>query len=85
MSASSSLPGEPPALQPWQEPWLRGLLRCPVDRAELTDATAPDGAVELACADPGHRVAYPVRDGVPALLADDARPLAPAATGGAGR
>ena len=67
---------------PWQQPWLRPLLRCPVDRAELADATAPDGSLELACTAPAHRVAYPVRDGVPVLLEDDARPLGPAAAGG---
>jgi len=64
----------PPA--PWQQPWVRDVLRCPVDRAVLADGTAPDGTPELVCTDPGHRAAYPVRDGVPVLLADDARALA---------
>ena len=55
------------------EPWVRALLRCPVSGSELTDATGPDGAPELHSAQAG--LAYPVRDGVPILLADEARPL----------
>ncbi|SDQ09336.1 Trm112 family protein [Quadrisphaera sp. DSM 44207] len=61
---------------PWQQPWLRELLRCPADRARLLDATGPEGGLELRCTDPGHAVAYPVLDGVPVLLADEARPAA---------
>jgi uncharacterized protein YbaR (Trm112 family) len=62
----------------WRQPWLRELLRCPADRATLLDATGPDGAEVLRCTDPGHPVDYPVRDGVPVLLVDEAQP-APAA------
>ena len=69
------------APEPWREPWLRSLLRCPADRAELADGTGPDGAPALLCTDPAHRVAYPVADGVPVLLVDEAQPLA--APGGA--
>lgn len=61
--------------EPWREPWLRELLRCPVDRAELRDVALSEEVAGLACTDDGHRVAYPVIDGVPVLLADDAVPL----------
>ncbi|MGC5628430.1 Trm112 family protein [Georgenia sp. Z1344] len=55
------------------EPWVRALLRCPVTGDELTDAVAPDGTAELRSAAAG--LAYPVRDGVPILLEDEARSL----------
>lgn len=52
------------------EPWLRGILRCPRCKGELTDADGPKGA-ELQCA--SCQLAYPVEDGVPVLLVDLAR------------
>ncbi|MGO1509114.1 MAG: Trm112 family protein [Actinomycetales bacterium] len=55
------------------EPWVRALLRCPVSGDELTDDTAPDGTPELRSVAAG--LAYPVRDGVPVLLRDEARDL----------
>jgi uncharacterized protein YbaR (Trm112 family) len=60
------------------EPWLRAILRCPVTGAELIDAFGPDGEPELHSTDPVRPLAYPVRDGIPVLLADEARPLTPA-------
>ena len=45
----------------------------PVTGATLVDATGPDGAPELVSTDPVNRLAYPVRDGVPILLASEAR------------
>lgn len=58
------------------EPWLRQILRCPVCHGELVDGQGPDG-VELQCAGdcevPGRRRGYRVDDGVPVLLADEAR------------
>lgn len=57
------------------EPWVRDVLRCPVTGAELVEGTGPDGAPELVSTDPTTRLAYPVRDGVPVLLADEARRL----------
>ena len=57
------------------EPWLRDILRCPVTGAELVDGVGPDGSPELHSTDPDNPLAYPVRDGIPVLLADDARPL----------
>ncbi|WNB86346.1 hypothetical protein [Cellulomonas sp. ATA003] len=59
----------PPAL----EPWLRDILRCPVTGATLVDGVGPDGTPELVSTDPEQPLAYPVRDGIPVLLAGDAR------------
>lgn len=59
------------------EPWLREILRCPVGRHELVDATGPDGSPELQCAQdcgaPGQRRGYPVQDRIPVLLEHEAR------------
>lgn len=59
------------------EPWLREILRCPIGKHELIDAVAPDGNAELQCAQdcegPGQRHGYPIQDGIPVLLADQAR------------
>lgn len=59
------------------QPWLREILRCPVCHAELVDATTPEGAPELQCAHQcdaeGTRRGYPITDGIPVLLVDEAR------------
>ncbi|WP_066582634.1 Trm112 family protein [Cellulomonas timonensis] len=57
------------------EPWLREILRCPVTGATLVDAVGPDGQPELHSTDAENPLAYPVRDGIPVLLADEARSL----------
>ncbi len=61
-------------------PWLRDILRCPVGRHPLVDVAADSGGVELLCAEDCGTVAgrpvrraYRVEDGIPVLLADEAR------------
>ena len=56
------------------EPWLRGIIRCPKCKGELTDAVHTDGDAsldELRCAT--CLLAYPIESGVPVLLIDLAR------------
>lgn len=57
------------------DPWLRDILRCPACRGTLHDGVtpAPEATVELRCA--VCRLAYPVQDGIPVLLVDEARPF----------
>lgn len=43
--------------------------------ATLTDEVGPDGQPEAVSTDPDRPLAYPVRDGIPVLLADEARPV----------
>ena len=57
------------------EPWARALLRCPLTGAELVDAVAADGSPVLRSTDPQRPVEYPVLDGIPVLLVDEARPV----------
>ena len=57
------------------EPWARALLRCPVTGAELVDSVAADGSPVLVSTDPQRPLAYPVLDGIPVLLVDEARPV----------
>ena len=46
--------------------WARALVRCPACHGELSDPRAD----EMVCTGCARR--YPVRDGVPVLLVDDA-------------
>ncbi|WZH53184.1 MAG: Trm112 family protein [Nocardioides alkalitolerans] len=50
------------------DPTLRRIIVCPNCRGELVDGA--EGA-ELVCTDCGY--GYPVRDGIPVLLVDEAR------------
>ena len=50
---------------------LAGLLACPKCLGALRVTPAQDGLICAACA-----VAYPVRDGIPVMLVDEACPLA---------
>lgn len=55
------------------EVWLRDILRCPRCGSPLRDGT-PDGTPELVCTGETCALAYPVRDGIPVLLVDEASP-----------
>lgn len=57
------------------EPWLREALRCPRTGTPLEEGTSPSGEPELRSTGTGERYAYPVTDGIPVLLADEARRL----------
>jgi uncharacterized protein len=56
--------------------WLLDLLRCPKCKGELRYDQDPESLVCPACA-----VRYPVRDGIPVLLLDEAEPLDAASRG----
>ena len=65
----------PGSAAPALAPAFRALLRCPVTGEELVDAVDPDGVPVLLSLGAG--LGYPVREGVPVLLAHEARPLDP--------
>jgi uncharacterized protein YbaR (Trm112 family) len=56
--------------------WVRELLRCPGCGSPLRDGRRPDGDAELVCTGEACALAYPVRDGIPVLLVDEAYPSA---------
>jgi uncharacterized protein YbaR (Trm112 family) len=65
------------------EAGLLEILACPACHAPLrevsagadadADADAEDGTAELACTGGDCGLAYPIRDGIPVLLVDEAR------------
>lgn len=52
------------------DPRLLEVLVCPVTRGRLTYDRERNELVS-----PGAKLAFPIRDGVPIMLAEDARPL----------
>lgn len=52
------------------DPWLLGKLVCPVTRQPLRYDAANGELVSEAAG-----LAYPIRDGVPVMLAEEARPI----------
>lgn len=54
------------------DPWLREILRCPACHSELRDENT-DGP-ELVCTGGECGLAFPVEEGIPVLLLDEARP-----------
>ncbi|MDO4888443.1 MAG: hypothetical protein Q3979_07050 [Actinomycetaceae bacterium] len=54
-------------------PWALQALCCPVTGAELTLQEGPAGPELVARSGAQPRLAYPVRDGIPVLLAHEAR------------
>ncbi len=52
------------------DPRLLEVLVCPLSRGQLAYDAA---AQELVCAESG--LAYPIRDGVPVMLIEEARPI----------
>jgi len=56
--------------------WVRDILRCPACGSPLADGSRPDGTAELVCTGEACALAYPVRDGIPVLLVDEAYPSA---------
>ena len=59
-----------PGGRPRVDPRLLEILVCPVTRAELTYDAVRQELVSLAA-----RLAYPIRDGVPIMLPEEARKL----------
>ncbi|HVL80729.1 MAG TPA: Trm112 family protein [Actinomycetota bacterium] len=52
---------------------LLEILACPKCKHPVTEETK-DGEEFLVCTAPDCRLAYPVRDGIPVMLIDEARP-----------
>jgi len=55
--------------------WMQSTLACPKCKGPLSppESNTPDELRCLSC-----RLAYPIRDGVPVLLQDEARPVSSA-------
>jgi uncharacterized protein YbaR (Trm112 family) len=55
------------------EAGLLDILACPACRAPLREEGRGEEGAELVCEGDGCGLAYPVRDGIPVLLVDEAR------------
>ncbi|GHC67677.1 Trm112 family protein [Streptomyces cinnamoneus] len=55
------------------EAGLLEILACPACHAPLREETASEETPELLCESQSCGLAYPVRDGIPVLLVDEAR------------
>ncbi|MFC5722203.1 Trm112 family protein [Streptomyces gamaensis] len=55
------------------EAGLLEILACPACHAPLRETDADGDAAELVCQSPDCGLAYPIRDGIPVLLVDEAR------------
>ncbi|MFG2985403.1 Trm112 family protein [Streptomyces sp. NPDC048258] len=55
------------------EAGLLEILACPACHSPLADKSADETAPELICTGQDCGLAYPVRDGIPVLLVDEAR------------
>ncbi len=55
------------------EAGLLEILACPACHLPLRDETASSDSPELICTGSDCGLAYPVRDGIPVLLVDEAR------------
>lgn len=53
------------------DPFLLSILRCPKPHHAPLEPALHDGVGELVCTECG--AAYPVRDGMPVMLVDEAR------------
>ena len=68
--AEKHAPQIEPAAQPRVDARLLDILVCPVTRAELTYDPVRQELISRAA-----RLAYPIRDGVPIMLSEEARKL----------
>ena len=57
------------------DPKLLEILVCPICKGKLTYRKEAKGGPELVCK--ADRLAFPVKDGIPVMLEDDARKLPP--------
>ena len=62
------------------EPELLQILVCPRCKGEL-DVQRDDGGAEIALDCAACSLSYPVEDGIPVMLVEEARPLGPASRG----
>ncbi len=70
MSTDGSDPEPPPLHRPKVDPRLLEILVCPVTRSELIYDSARQELISRAA-----KLAFPIRDGVPIMLPEEARKL----------